>query len=119
MALKLSPDMLEAAYDLLQATPPFRGWKLPSSDDIAFSVARFDTHLGDYNLVNNVHHIRISARGVAHIDTLIRIMGHEMIHLYQEIHGLSNKNQHNADFTRRAKTVCRVHGNFDPGLFCG
>ena len=118
MVLHLTPEMLEKAYDLINATAPFRGWRLPPGTDVVFRVGAFDTHLGDYQFVKGHHCIRLTVKGVAHVDTLLRVMAHEMIHLYQQVRGLHNQNQHNADFKRRAKAVCRIHGNFDPALFC-
>ena len=38
MTLSLTPDLLAAAYDFLRATPPFKAWRLPESDDIAHTV---------------------------------------------------------------------------------
>ena len=117
MALHLTPDMLEKAYELLRTTAPFRGWRLPGGDAIEFKVAAFGTHLAHYQWTGTGHSISVSAKASAHLDTLMRLMAHEMIHLYQRIKKVENKNQHNADFRRRAKAVCRVHG-FDPALFC-
>lgn len=121
MALKLTPEMLEAAYDLLCAMPPFRGWRMLPAEEVIFHVAGYQGNLGmcwfDPLPSGRSHHLGISVKGVAHTDTLVRTMAHEMVHLYQHMHSLENKNQHNADFKRRAKRVCQIHG-FDPALFC-
>ena len=33
MTLRLTPDMLAAAYDFLRTTVPFSRWRLPEADD--------------------------------------------------------------------------------------
>ena len=38
--MKLTPGILEAAYEFLRTTPPFKGWKLPSGVDITFRVIK-------------------------------------------------------------------------------
>ena len=40
MALRLTPEILEGAYEFLRATPPFRGWRLPHADEVEFVVSR-------------------------------------------------------------------------------
>ena len=108
--------MLAAAYEFLRTSQPFKGWKLPDSDSVEFTVNRhkywFGSHLGGPTC-----HITISESTVGHTSTLIRVMAHEMIHTYQFLNGLeSPKTHHNADFRRRAALVCREHG-FDEKAF--
>ena len=117
MALHLTPDILEAAYELLRWTPPFSRWKLPEGEDVAFTVAANPAFLGEYQWEGDHHRISISMRWSAQLTTLLPIMAHEMLHLYQRVASTENKNQHNAQFRRLSATVCKHHG-FDPRAFC-
>lgn len=112
------PDELSAAYDFLCATPPFKGWKLPSSDDLAFEVMTKKGYHGE-TIYNNpgTSLIRISLAGVSHTNLLIESMAHEMTHLYQFIKKRDTRGvQHNTDFLALTNKVCRVHG-WDPKGF--
>lgn len=118
MSLRLSPEMLAAAYDFLCASAPFRGWKLPASDEVEFHVLAARDRRGHYCRGDGVaHRIAISAATVGHTETLIRTVAHEMIHLYQRERRTETGNaEHNAEFLRLARFVCLHHG-FDPRAF--
>lgn len=119
MALPLTPDMLAGAYSFLCATPPFRGWRLPHSDAVVFTVNKHPSYFGTYQEgPGDRHEIAMSSECVGHTDTLILYMAHEMIHLFQTIAKTAPraKIQHNADFRRKAATVCKAHG-FDVRRF--
>ena len=117
MAIVLTPKILEGAYEFLRTTPPFYRWKLPSGASIRFSVVRDPNLRGFYRRrKDGLVDIAISARATGHTDTLIETMAHEMIHLYQDIHGQARDGQHNAGWKRAAERVCKVHG-FDPKAF--
>jgi predicted SprT family Zn-dependent metalloprotease len=118
MTLRLSPEILRAAYDFLRATPPFKRWKLPPPEFVEFSVNKAaDTH-GDYVLsANGTHRIRLSETLIGHTASLMCVMAHEMIHLHQAEAGtLRPKAHHGAEFKRLAARVCKLHG-FDPKAF--
>lgn len=118
MALHLTPDMLEACYELLKTTPPFRGWRLPPPDDIVFKVEGYTNHYAHYEIKDGQHVISVSTEGAAQLPTLLSTIAHEMIHLYQAIHCKDPADtEHNEEFFRIANNVCRKHG-FDPKLFC-
>lgn len=118
MALHLTPEILEAAYEFLRTTPPFRRWKLPHADDVKFVVSADPCWRGYYICDRrHGHTIAISGKWIGHTANLIATMAHEMIHLYQSIRGLETRNvTHNADFRRIAARVCKHHG-FDPRAF--
>lgn len=112
--MRLTPDVLRAAYEFLRSTEPFRRWALPSPEYVKFVVSRSKKVMGDYVVLPNCHRIRISERLHSHTHTLIHTMAHEMVHLRQAIRGASRaKTEHNADFMRQWAIVCRHHG-FDP-----
>jgi hypothetical protein len=116
--LHLTPAMLEAAYELLRATSPFRRWKLPEPDDVEFRVTR------EKNLCGTCHRneklvwcIAISTDRVGRLDNLIRVLAHELIHIREEDYYPNRQDvQHSAVFVQLAAQVCRHHG-FDEKLF--
>jgi hypothetical protein len=112
--LRPTPEILEAAYEYLRTTPPFRGWKLPHADSIGFVITRSKNTKGYYTKEcrkPDSHEIGVSENCVSSTLHLFEVMAHEMIHLHQAINKLETGNtQHNADFLRRAKSVCKYHG---------
>lgn len=112
--MHLTPDILEAAYDYMRATPPFRRWKLPPGDEVEFHVTRRREHRGDCQSAHNHHIIRISAFNIGHTDSLMRVMAHEMVHIYCDRKKV--RSHHGREFLRAAARVCQLHG-FDLKLF--
>ncbi len=118
MTIPLKPHHLEAAYDCLRAMPPFDGWpgKLPEGELVEFRVTRARDHFGWHQRLAFHHLIAVSSTNVGHLATLMHVMGHELIHLYQSEHGFETKGViHNADFRRRERLLCKIHG-FDYGI---
>ena len=113
--MRLTPQILEAAYVFLQATPPFRGWGLPSSETISWRVTRHRDRWGECgNESGENHWISISEHKVAHSNTLLWTIAHEMVHLRQVIKRTETRNaEHNAEFVRLWQMVARHHG-WDP-----
>jgi hypothetical protein len=118
--LHITPDILEAAYRYLMATPPFRRWKLPDADEVEFHVIRVDDRRGDWNCYQKKsgggHIIRISAKLIGRTQSLIEAVAHEMVHARCEMLGDKTASPHGGSFKRLAGQVCRHHG-FDPKLF--
>jgi hypothetical protein len=111
--LHLTPDILAGAYDYLRVCPPFRRWKLPPSDEIEFIVTQVLKPQACYEKYRheNRHAISVSNRRIGTSANLIDVMAHEMIHLYQAITKTETPNtEHNAEFDRLARIVCRHHG---------
>jgi hypothetical protein len=116
MTLRLTPDMLAAAYDFLRAAEPFKGWKLPEAEELGFHVVRDPKIFADFGMENGVAVIRVSEARNGHAVTLLATMAHEMIHLHQHRRKLDRGGDHNADFRARAARICALHG-FDPKTF--
>jgi predicted SprT family Zn-dependent metalloprotease len=115
--LHLTPEMLEASYELLRQTPPFRRWKLPEPDEVAFRIIRSDTTRGTFHLDKGKPVISISSRCVGNIHSLNETMAHEMVHLYEDtVHKARGDVMHSSKFKALAKQVCKHHG-FDELLF--
>ncbi len=107
--IDLHPKHMEAAYLLLCTIRPFCDYSLPHADDVEFHVVRDKKLLGWHVKRSNkdqTNIIAISHRGVGHLDSLMRVLGHEMIHLAQERSGTASRSMHNAEFHRMAKDVC-------------
>jgi hypothetical protein len=114
MALKLTPDVLAAAYEYLRATLPFRRWSLPPARDVRFRVVRYKWKRGTYGTDYGQHNIFVSEVCIIRTGTLIPVMGHEMCHLRQVMVGVPLG--HGPKFQKMADLVCRHHG-FDRALF--
>jgi hypothetical protein len=120
MTLPLSPELLGAAYRFLLHTPPFKTRKMPPSSKVKFIVARFRRDYASYQWDGKQHTIRMSINAIGHTSTLLKYLGHEMVHLYLEENGLESRaggqDTHNAEFKKLAKIFCRYHG-CDPKAF--
>lgn len=119
MTLPLTREMLAAAYDFLVMTPPFNSWNLPPSDEIAFKVTRSRRWFARYRWDGKRHTIEISGNAVAHSDTLLAKLSHEMVHLHLEELGMDGRgtaDTHSGAFRHLAEEVCAVHG-FDPKAY--
>ena len=114
MTLPLDPGMLEAAYEFLRATPPFRRWKLPAGEAIEFHVIASQELRGRCTGCGRHQTIAISARTIGHTHSLMMAMAHEMVHVRDNLSGI--RAHHGSAFRRGAAEVCRYHG-FDPKLF--
>jgi hypothetical protein len=119
MALRLTHENLPAAYEYLRACRPFCDWKLPEAYEVGFQVSRHQdrqAHMRGYVRSRDAE-IAVSELKVGSSHTLIEVMAHEMIHLHQHLTGTETGNtQHNAEFKRLARVVCKEHG-FDPKAF--
>lgn len=110
--MHINPTMMEAAYNLLLTTPPFRGWKMPPSDDVVFVVLRTDRHSADHFIdTKGRHTIRLSHRKHTTLAAVIMTIAHEMAHMKD-----TSKSHHGRQWHRLADTVCKHHG-FDRGQF--
>lgn len=117
--LPVTPQRLAGVYEMLRAFPPFSRWKLPKAEDARFHVAKTKRWHAAWWIDGNTHHIEVSKVKHGHLRSLIESMAHEMIHVKQRVDQTETRGvEHNAEFVRLAKTVCRRFG-FDFGQFCG
>lgn len=114
MTLRLTPDLIAAGYEYIRCSVP--RWHLPEADEIGFAVVKDTKMFADFCLYKGEPLIRVSEQMHGHTSTLLGTIAHECIHLYQHLKGLDNGGEHNADFWRRAKRMCALHG-FDPKTF--
>lgn len=114
MALYITPDMAEAAYNFLKTTPPFKRWRLPSSNKIEWIITRNKTYMGRCTSYSDKHDkftIEISLVKCTNTESLIETIAHEMVHMRQRISkGFRKELGHGGDFSRMADQVCQKHG---------
>lgn len=119
MTLPLTPEILRAAYDFLCTTPPFSKWNMPPGEDVKFRVLRGSPHrldYGEYQFVKRKHVISVMRARTGHTLSLMVLMAHEMVHLYEQETGFATAAQHTKTFLKLAERVCKYHG-FDPKAF--
>lgn len=116
--LRLTPDVLEGAYEYLRASTPVLR-KLPGGDDVEFVVLVTRDYRGHFRGaygrepagMMGVHpEIAISAGCIGSSTSLFMAVAHEMVHYRQDIDRTGGQNAHNAEFYRLAALVCRTHG---------
>ena len=108
--IPLTPCALAAAYDYLRMTPPFKGWKLPHSDEVEFCVTRHRDREADHThyLRTTEHIIRVSCYHIGTTAKLMEAMGHEMLHYHQW--RLRKSSGHDRWFNQQNARMCKYHG---------
>jgi predicted SprT family Zn-dependent metalloprotease len=109
--VKLSPQKLAGIYEMLCQFEPFKGWTMPPSKDIEFHVSRDKTCYGEYS--PEPHAITLSSAKNGFLETAIRTMAHEMIHLKLYVLKRKNWDKHESNFAQMAHKVS-VNMGFDP-----
>lgn len=102
----LTPETLEASYNLLKTTKPFSGWKLPDSEDIVFIVYKKLGHDGELAINNSVITIAINGNNSS-LASVLKVVAHEMVHLRQYQLG-RRKLTHGKEFKKLAAKVCAI-----------
>jgi hypothetical protein len=94
---------------------PFSGWTtLPHPDEVRFVVEADPHAMGTYFHDEGEkweHIVTISKEKCGHLDTVIKTLAHEMIHMRR--HKTTKWDQHDAIFRRYAKQIADELG-FDP-----
>lgn len=117
MSLSLHPEILQASYDYLRTTRPFRQWNLPEGEDVKFKVIKDPANVGLYSCKNGVHLIEVNNKYIGRTEALMELMAHEMIHMHQKMTRTETSGvQHNQAYVKSAAMVCKYHG-FDERLF--
>ena len=119
--MHITPALMEAAYELLRITPPFRKWKLAEPDDVVFRIIKTELTRGTFYRAgkrgSKLPTIEISMKCIGSVHSLITTMAHEMTHMHEDTNHVARDDvMHSARFKRLAAQVCRHHG-FDAKLF--
>lgn len=114
--LHLTPETLEAAYELLRTTAPFKRWKLPDPDTLEFrAVAIANNDQGElWHRADGSFCLTVSPARHKTLHAAIMTLAHEMVHL-REV-ALKSRGNHGTVFNKLADSVCKHHG-FDRGQF--
>ena len=118
MALPLNPDRLRLAYELLAECPPFDEWNLPHGEDVHFRVSRSRKDYGHHQVTmtddwRRVHHVVLSSWNVTSLETLMRVMAHEMVHVHEQANNVCSPHEstlHTEAFCLFADQVCKSLG---------
>lgn len=108
--MKLTPEILAAAYNYLRSTPPFCRWDLPEGQWVRFHIDRSPNNRATCWNDGNWH-IKMSERLHSHTYSVMQTMAHEMCHMKD-----TGPAHHGKEFHRIVNLVCRHHG-FDPAAF--
>jgi len=111
--MKLTASKLQAIYVMLTNLRPFDAWKLPHTNEILFQVTNELDAMGTYVFddLQEKHVLTISKAKNAHLETVIRTMAHEMIHMKR---GKTKRwDKHDQVFRNHARRIALELG-FDP-----
>lgn len=111
--MKLTPKTLESIYIMLCNCKPFSKWKLPTPEEINFMVTNETDAMGTYRYdeeEDKIHIFTISKAKNSHLDTVIRTMAHEIIHMKRSP---NNWDKHDEVFRKYAHQIA-VELGFDP-----
>jgi len=114
MTIKLTHEIIAAAYELVRTLPPFNGWNLPDHEDVKFEVVKDPKYFAACAVERVGRKLKptiyVSARCVGYVRTLLDAMMHECIHLHMALTGQDTRAEHNAAFHNLARRVCKIHG---------
>ena len=104
-------------YDTLIQFPVFDEYKLPPASKVDFVVVHDDTICGQYEPpeAGEPHVITISTAKCGHLDTVLKTLCHEIIHMcvYLESPKTERYTSHKGLFLKLQKRVAKMYG-FDP-----
>lgn len=114
MAVVVTANRAQAIYDCLRHFVPYTRMKLPPGDEVAFHITRHNTHLAHYTCERykpGTHEIIVSDYWAWTIEQLVKVIGHEMIHMDQRIRKTDSlKVDHNREFQRIERKIARAMG---------
>ena len=82
--MKLTPSILRNLYSAIYCMKPFDRWAMPLPEQICFIVDSDPQLMGSYLYDDGEkyeHTITISSARCGHLDTVIRVLCHECIHM--------------------------------------
>ena len=111
--MKLTPAILKNIYCTLYCCEPFTKWKLPLPEQIKFIVNSDPDVMGTYLYDDGEkweHIVTISNARCGFLETVIRTMAHEMIHMSFYRRKGSKWTHHGREFRSRCHLVGRELG---------
>ena len=107
----VTPQTVQAVYEMLICLPPFNRWNLPPSKQVGFEVHKDPTCLGEYE--PEPHVIRISEAKNGHLDTVVKTVAHEIIHMRLYLKRSKSWDKHDNQFNELSHKIAITLG-FDP-----
>ena len=107
----ITPQTIQAIYEMLIQLPPFNRWNLPPSSKVIFEVINDQNCYGEYE--PEPHTIRISYAKLSFLDHTVRTMAHELIHLRLYIKGSKSWDKHDKVFLALSHKVA-IQLGYDP-----
>lgn len=104
--MKLTPSILRNLYSAIYCMKPMDRWAMPLPEEIHFIVDKDPQVMGSYMYDDGEkyeHIITISSARCGHLDTVIRVLCHECIHMSR--HKSHRWTHHDNEFRRRAKAI--------------
>ena len=118
--MRVTPEILREAYRFFLYTPPFSRYKLPPADGVEFrSVCKSDRRgqFRSWGREPNIHYeIGVTDRFCEHLNIMLEIVAHEMVHLIIDIHYPKERGEHGVNFQRVAQKTAKYFG-YDPKAF--
>jgi hypothetical protein len=112
--MKLTPAILKNLYSAIYCMKPFDRWNMPLPEEIKFVVDKDPAIMGSYMYDDGekfAHTITISAARCGFLDTTLRVLCHECIHMSR--HKTHKWTHHDKEFRSRAHRISSELG-FDP-----
>ena len=112
--MKLSEPILRNLYSAIYCMKPFDRWDMPRPEEVLFIVDKDVEAMGTYLYDTGEeyeHTITISSARCSHLDTVIRVLCHECIHMSR--HKTNKWTHHDKEFRNRAHRISSELG-FDP-----
>jgi hypothetical protein len=114
--MKLTPAILKNLYSAIYCMKPFSSWKsMPLPEEINFVVDKGEnmgTYLYDPGHDKFEHTITISETRCGSIDTVLKVLFHECIHISR--HKTDRWTHHDKEFRKRAHRIAKELGFVDP-----
>lgn len=111
--MKFTSSSLRSIYIMLRNLAPFKNWSMPDEKNMIFVASNDTDAMGTYIYDEELerHVMTISKQKNGHLDTVIKTMAHEMIHLRRW--KTSGWDKHDDVFRKYATQVANELG-FDP-----
>ena len=112
--ISVTAESIRGVYVMLSKMMPFKRWAVAPVEQVLFVATNSKEVYGEYTPDDDDFHIiRISGAKHGHLDTMIKTVAHEMIHMV--LYRRRNKEwaEHDATFSAMAEQVCKYLG-YDP-----
>ena len=111
--MRLNSEVVKNLYASLYCCYPFTKWKMPLPEEIDFVVTSDPETMGTYMYdegEKHEHTITISAARCGFMETVIKTVAHEMIHMSRSGTITDAWLKHDATFRRRAHQIGKELG---------